>query len=65
MVLYQSQIFEKNSSCDNRVICKVLKDNVPILGLSKETSNTKRHDMHFPKAKRTKVNSKLAFQLMI
>ncbi len=51
----------KKKSCDNRVIHKVLKDRVPILGLTKKTSNTKMHDMHFPKAKKTKVNSKLAF----
>jgi hypothetical protein len=38
-----------------------LKDRVPRLGLTKETSNTKMHDMHFPRAKKKKVNSKLAF----
>jgi hypothetical protein len=37
-----------------------LKYKVPILGSTKEISNTKRHDIHFPKANKTKVNSKLA-----
>jgi hypothetical protein len=58
MVIYQNQIFERNLGCDNRVICKVLKDKVPILGLTKEISNTKVNDMHFPKAKNKKSKFK-------
>jgi len=54
MVIYENQIFEKNLNCDNRVIHKGLKDRVSIMGLTKETLNTKRHDMHFPKAKKQK-----------
>jgi len=46
----------KKRSCDNRIIRKVLKDRVPILGLTKEHKNAW---YAFPKGKKDKSKFKI------
>jgi hypothetical protein len=45
----------------NKVIHKVEKERVPILGFAKETTNTKRHNKHFLNVEKIEANSKLPF----